>query len=514
MLDATGHDQKFPRRHHDLAVAKAHAEPPVDHEEQLILVLVMMPDELSRQPGELDLHVVDLTRDPRLPGLGESGECLAKIDLVHGRKLRDPGRGCAAIPPGRPTPPGARLQEPYRPRPLGVKRILFVDDEPNLLDGLKRSLRGQRAVWDITFASSGHAALERLGEGGFDVVVSDMRMPSMDGAALLDAVRERDPAAMRIVLSGFTDLDSSIRAAPAAHRLLLKPCDPVVLRQVIERHIAMRDRLPDPSIARLVGSVRAVPVAPAAYRLLRDRSAPPPRSVESLAEVVAGDVGLSAKVLQLTNSAFLGRAQEVADIRTAVACLGGSIVARFTLTADPGQPTICYPFEPDAPSPGFVMDDFQRHCTLTAAIASRLAVDGCTPGVLFTAGLLHDIGKLVIAERAVSRRVSGDSGWGDANSVHADVGAYLLGLWGLPEVLVEAVAHHHRPEAAPAQARSLAAAVCLADWLAHHPDGSRAAAPELGALDVTLLAALGGLARMPAWQAMAAEVRASGRGGL
>jgi len=69
-----------------------------------------------------------------------------------------------------------------------MKNILFVDDEPVLLDGLRRSLRSMRNEWSITFAGSGEEALKVLEKAPFDVVVSDMRMPKMDGAQLLNEV--------------------------------------------------------------------------------------------------------------------------------------------------------------------------------------------------------------------------------------------------------------------------------------------------------------------------------------
>ena len=106
-----------------------------------------------------------------------------------------------------------------------MKSILFVDDEQQILDGLKDLLRKQRKQWSMVFALGGQAALDELTQRPFDVVVSDMRMPGIDGATLLTRVKEMYPASARIILSGHADRDSIVRALPVAHQFLNRPCD-------------------------------------------------------------------------------------------------------------------------------------------------------------------------------------------------------------------------------------------------------------------------------------------------
>jgi YesN/AraC family two-component response regulator len=115
-----------------------------------------------------------------------------------------------------------------------MKRILFVDDEPRVLDGLRRLLRGQRAEWEMAFADGGESALSELARAPFDVIVTDMRMPGIDGAALLQVVKERHPQVVRVVLSGYAEPDVARAAAAIAHHYLLKPCDPAALKAVVE----------------------------------------------------------------------------------------------------------------------------------------------------------------------------------------------------------------------------------------------------------------------------------------
>jgi YesN/AraC family two-component response regulator len=92
-----------------------------------------------------------------------------------------------------------------------MKRILFVDDESRVLDGLRRMLYAQRQRWEMEFALGGEAALEACEKGAFDVVVSDMRMPGMDGATLLGHIRDRYPSSARVILSGFSEAAQDCR---------------------------------------------------------------------------------------------------------------------------------------------------------------------------------------------------------------------------------------------------------------------------------------------------------------
>ena len=122
-----------------------------------------------------------------------------------------------------------------------TKRILFVDDEPLLLKGLERSLRGMRKEWEMEFVLGGPQALDAMGRRPFDVVISDMRMPGMDGAKLLELVKEHFSQTVRMVLSGQSDKDAVFRAIRPAHQYLSKPCDIEELKQKLKCALARRD---------------------------------------------------------------------------------------------------------------------------------------------------------------------------------------------------------------------------------------------------------------------------------
>ncbi len=111
-----------------------------------------------------------------------------------------------------------------------MKRILFVDDEQNILDGERRMLHAARNRWQMEFATGGAAALLACKRCAFDVVVTDLRMPGMDGAELLQHMRDQFPGTARIILSGYSEAALAARAVPVAYRILGKPCNAKTLQ--------------------------------------------------------------------------------------------------------------------------------------------------------------------------------------------------------------------------------------------------------------------------------------------
>ena len=391
-----------------------------------------------------------------------------------------------------------------------MRRILFVDDEPKILDGLRRLLRPKRFEWDMSFVEGGEAALALLDESPFDVIVSDMRMPGMDGAALLERVRERHPQVVRIVLSGYTELEAAFRAAQVAHQFLLKPCDADMLRVAIERACSLQTILSSEALAGMVGALGQLPSAPRVYAALTRALADPDSSLKRIAGIVEQDVAISAKILQLVNSAFFGLARDVSSIDHAVSYLGVNILQSLVVSAEAFRV-----FTGADRIEGFSVDEFEEHSQLTAGIAHRLGLTKNLAEPAVVSSLLHDIGKLVLATRAPSRfrealRVAQEmqqplhqAEVGLYGVSHAEIGAYLLGLWGLPTAVTEAVAHHHAPARVPRQDFDLVAAVYVADALAHEVHPSSVPSEPI---NEALLQSLGVANRYPAWQQIAREL--------
>ena len=398
-----------------------------------------------------------------------------------------------------------------------MRRILFVDDETRILEGLRRMLRPQRHEWEMAFASGGEAALALLEASSFDVIVSDMRMPGIDGATLLSCVRERYPQMVRIVLSGHTELSTALRVVPVAHQFLAKPCDAEMLRVAIERACHLRALLNDESIRRTVTALGDLPSLPRTYEALTATLADPDTSLQKVARIIEQDVGISAKVLQLVNSAFFGVSHSITNIQSAVSYLGINTLKNLVLSVE-----IFRAFNPEKNLPRFSMEELQHHARLTAHIAARLPVPRHLADIAVVAGMLHDVGKLILAWKVSQHfeKVLAEAGethcpvykveerW-DGFS-HAEIGAYLLGLWGLPYTVVEAVALHHGPTRVPHQSFDAISAVYIANLLARELEESGGDGARLYNLDEYQqeMAALGVAGSLGEWRAMAKEVPA------
>src|ERR1700758_5310713 len=143
-----------------------------------------------------------------------------------------------------------------------AERILFVDDEPMVLDGVRRSLHAMRKDWEMSFVNSGHEALEAMAGQTFDIVVTDMRMPGMDGAQLLEEVKKRSPQSLRVILSGQSDRETILRSVNPTHQYLSKPCDGEELRTRLMRAFALKDLLENPELKGLVSKLDSLPSLP------------------------------------------------------------------------------------------------------------------------------------------------------------------------------------------------------------------------------------------------------------
>jgi putative nucleotidyltransferase with HDIG domain len=390
-----------------------------------------------------------------------------------------------------------------------MKRILFVDDEMSILDGLKRMLRPMRGEWDMAFAPGGEAALSLLEAATFDVIVTDMRMPGMDGATLLEIVREKYPSLLRIILSGYTELQASLRAVPVAHQFLLKPCDPEMLRAGIARATSLGEVLDSKMLTSLVGALRDLPSLPRVFSELKIALAQPSVSIQRISQIVEQDVALSAKLLQLVNSAFFGLARDVTDVKTAVSCLGISVLHDLVLTLE-----VFRSFTSNEFVSVDYLEEFHHHAQLSARIAAGIVQKTQVSPAVVLAALLHDVGKLVIAERTPAHFARALEQSRQENRPlyeieerlihisHAEVGAYLLSLWGLPYSVVEAVAHHHHPRRIPANGLDMVLLVYVANLLAHEREALEhgTPAPEF---DMELLEQAGLGSHLPEWRKIA-----------
>ena len=392
------------------------------------------------------------------------------------------------------------------------KRILFVDDERSVLDGLRRSLHRYRDRWEARFAEGGEAALRELEAAPFDIVVSDMRMPGMDGYALLAHVREHYPHALRLILSGQTERDVALRSAAVSHQFLAKPCEGEQLRRVLDRACAIRELCQDEHQRSVLSSVKALPSAPGLYLQLTEAIGREETSAGDVAKIIEGDMAMCTKILQLVNSAYIGLPREIAKIGDAVAFLGMDTIRSLALAEGA--------FTALQGSPSFSNQDLlreQHRALLTASVARRLCSDPRNREQASLAGMLHDIGVLVLATQfpgefgrfraAEHRSESGLSPeQGLFGTTHAKVGAFLLGSWGLPIRVTEAVAFHHDPGLVEHEEFEVVTAVHVASALVGELVPNHTLGTSKTTLDEDYLGRLGLRDRIQAWRDVAHSI--------
>jgi HD-like signal output (HDOD) protein len=388
------------------------------------------------------------------------------------------------------------------------KRVLFVDDDQNILDGLKRTLDGVWAGWQVAFSTSGQEALKKLDTSEFDVVVTDMRMPGMSGSELLAEVLERHPNVVRIVLSGNLEHDLALRSATTAHQYLVKPCDSATLRATLDAALRIRSMLVSPKLRRLVSRMTSLPSLPSVYAQLVKSLEQDDISSRELGEIIAQDVGMTAKILQLANSAFFGLYRYIANPSEAAVYLGVDTIRSLTLSS-----SVFSAFQNTGVPESFIAQ-LQRHSMNTGVVAHAIAKaqglpkKACDSALI--GGFLHDAGKLVLVANysneyygvlAVARKEKlpcHEVEWRVFGSNHAEIGAYLLWLWGLPDTVCKAVAYHHKPAECSPSAFTAAGAIHVADALQHEMDGLPDSAFRAD-LDTDYLASLKLTERIPVW---------------
>lgn len=302
--------------------------------------------------------------------------------------------------------------------------ILVVSDNDAHIAQVKRELDDNGLDWTLEWARNADTALS--GDRVPDVIACAEEVGDCSGIALLGQLRTRHPETMRILLTRSSDGPQPMHALEMAHRVLPEPLDGLALIDAVESAMELRALLADPALKQAIGRVGSLPAAPNQYlaltRLLRD----PNVSAARIADSIGTDPAVAAQVLRMTNSAYFSTGREITDLRTAVTRLGQNVLRQLVLASE-----VFFVGTSSAEAMG-VRDRALR--------ISRLAgqmLDATSAEMAATAGLLAEVGLLLPAASRV-----------DANGVavpHNAAGAYLLGLWGLPAPIVEAVAFHTNP---------------------------------------------------------------------
>lgn len=332
-------------------------------------------------------------------------------------------------------------------------RVLFVDDETSVLDALKRMLHPLRNMWSMTFVTSAQTALEAMEQEAFDVIVCDIKMPDMDGAELLELIRKRYPRTLRLVLSGQYSEAMAMRLVRSAHRFIAKPCTREELLTSITAAQEVSQLLDCEEVERVVAGLGSLPTAPRLYQALREELSSGHGTVNSVAGIIAQDPALTAKVLQMVNSAFFGLPRTICHPLEAISFLGMDRITAMVLQAEVARAAR------DSAVHALDLERLSQHNLAVAAISERIAtaehLSQADKVAVVVASLLHDIGKLALGSchperyhqamseaqrrncdlRTTEREIFGVD--------HAIVGGYLLRIWGLPMAVVSAALLHH-----------------------------------------------------------------------
>jgi HD-like signal output (HDOD) protein/CheY-like chemotaxis protein len=362
------------------------------------------------------------------------------------------------------------------------KRILFVDDEPMVLNGLQRTLRKMRGEWEMVFTDSSKQALDILAFEPFDVIVSDLRMPEMDGAQLLAEVKSKHPQVVRIILSGQVEQETTFKSVQLAHQSLSKPCDADILKQTLNQLFALRNLLEDESIKRVVSQTETLPSLPKIYtEVIRELQSAEP-SIKNVGEIISSDLGMTAKILQIVNSAFFGLVRKISNPREAVMLLGTETIKALVLSvkifSEFNQKKYAW----------FDFDLLFNHSLSVSMIAQTISkeehLDKNLVNNSLMAGMFHDLGKLILVTNfqepyrriLTEAREAGQNLWDLENAMfgtsHAEIGAYLIGLWGLDYPIIEAIAFHHCPAKSLSNSTGLLTAVHFGDVYDRLKNGS------------------------------------------
>ena len=338
--------------------------------------------------------------------------------------------------------------------------VLFVDDEENVLQALQRTLRSKHQSWTMRFASSAAEALGQLAQRPADVVVSDMRMPGMDGATLLHKVRALYPMSIRFVLSGHADDTATMRALGGVHRYLSKPCDKDRLVRAIEEAVALRDAVASDANTKLLMSAGDLGVPGGAFAKLQQVLADEFASAADIVAAVRLSDGLVARVIQAANSPIVGAPKAVTGLDQAVRLLGIVILKALALQdCVQGQitPNVARALEP------FDLNGCANAaCERIPELASRVGLGQAEREEAMTAALLHliGIGAFCAAApepfvlKALANAKGGPRGLELAIERATGIapqclGGSLLQLWSMPSELTAGVLAAHDPRLSP-----------------------------------------------------------------
>jgi HD-like signal output (HDOD) protein len=389
---------------------------------------------------------------------------------------------------------------------MAENRILIADANEKAWAELREALGN---TWAVVGAATGNAALEAAQKEALDVVVANYDLPDLSGAELLNRFRGTHPKTLRFIAAAETLKEKVMTQVLHGDQFLAIPFNHSAIKGLIERALAA-DYGMNNSLRELVGRIRTFPTIPSLYLEVVSALKDPNTTTEEIGSIIAKDMAMTTKLVQVLNSAYFGLPRTITDPTEAVGILGFETVKSLIMTVkllsqyDKVKPVY------------FSIDSIWRHSTNVARTARVMTLletgDNMASGVAYTAGLMHDLGKVILATNFdeqyhgahnVSRKqqiplweVEKDI----FGATHGEIGAYMLGLWGMSAEIVKVAAMHHHPMRAGDTSFSPLTAVHVANVLEYEGTAEPEGLP-LPQLDAEYLKQLGLEERVELWRA-------------
>lgn len=399
--------------------------------------------------------------------------------------------------------------------PTALIRMLIVDDEQPLLDALEGRLRPLRKRWQMRFVNSGQEALDLMDQETFDILLCDVRMPGIDGTQVLTQARKQHPGLVRVAMTGNQGDRLALQLVPLAHQVIGKPFDVKALEDVVASANRLRGLITQDRVRDILGQIEELPAAPGVSAKLNAELSKPNVESRNIVEIIQREASLCSKILRVVNSPFIGALRPILDIPHAISFLGLDMLRSLVMSTEIHE-TLCSQNMPAH----FDLAQFQLHQLVTASIARKICKGYVRSEDAFIAGLLHDVGLLLsISHLRELYTPIWKSTVDDEQSLfeleykilgtsHAELGGYLMSLWGLPQEVVIAAAFHHKPWITPHEGVAIEDIIYVSDNLARRtaPFGSSLGKPA-EPLDMNYLAAKGLDVHLSEWEEIANDMQ-------
>lgn len=389
-----------------------------------------------------------------------------------------------------------------------LRKVLLLEDERRIIEEMNQQFARAPHNWDLAQAGDSASAWQHFVDGPVDIIIARITAADENGAGFWRRLIEASPQTVRLAIA--SSRLEPIRAAESlqyTHQCLSEDIRADLLIKGIDFVVYLQNRLANLRLEAEIGGLLSLQALPDNYiGIIKELQSPEP-SVKKISGLIQQDMAMTARVLQLVNSAFFSLPNRVAKVDQAVSLLGISTIRSMLVSMQ-----LFSVFE-GGPVPKRHAEQVWEHSVKVAGLAREIAAregasDRDQENALL-AGMLHDIGKLILFKlpeyrEALTARIR--AGINDEyslekelyGSTHAEAGGYLIGIWGINSTVAEIVAHHHKP----AESRSMTGftpltAVHAADFIIHNRNQPSGAVKP--ALDESYMESLEYMGKMQEW---------------